>query len=234
MYSTEIVASISILSATHTLNKSYSFSGSSDSDLFFDAVGTLVIGSLDTISQFGGSYNFELAATRLNPTIVVQDIRAVSGIRIRHATGDPSDLIQGDVILQEGSNIQLYVDNNTIYISATGNDDYTGVCECSLQQSLTPIRTINGVSPNGSGNIQLTSDSSCLVISPNTGTNSIELQDSCSEPCCGCEELVTLTREIETLRLQLANLERYSDSLDQTIRQLEVTLAITGIGGDIQ
>ena len=52
---------------------------------------------------------------------------------------------------------------------------------------------------------------SCLTVSPIT--NGIQLDDTCSSPCCGCQELEQITHEIEMIGSGATTIENFVNRL---------------------
>jgi len=80
--------------------------------------------------------------------------------------------------------------------------------------NLPPIKTINNVSPDASGNIFLISSAGCLDISGDVGSSSIIFDDTCSNPCCGCEELKIIIDDVKQTRDDLATLIQMANRLE--------------------
>ena len=233
----EVVGSLSVLTASHSENLSYSFNGIPSSDKFFDATGTIVIGSLSNILRYAGAYSFDVASTRLNPARISLDVRAVTGVRVQNAGAAPSELLQGDIVLRAGNNIEFSVEEGDgesgpiIYISAAGNNQYIEECDCDGTTLGEPILSINGVEPDVNGNITLEADSENQCLSVTAGAAStIVLKDTCCEPCCGCDDLEVVTHAVKDVQTQLIALDRYALTLDRAIDQLKVILAVVNTG----
>lgn len=228
------VAEVAVVQDVNTKNQIYTFNGSEDSTLFFDASGTLVVGSVEKVYSHSGAYIFELVHTRLLPTTIVSDVRAITGVRVKGATGDLSELFQGDLILAAGANITLAIvadpdtGKNMIKISAAPNNDYLSDCLCDGNPLTNPILTINEQIPDENGNINIVSLSDCLTI---TNDTNIKLEDTCSQPCCGCEELEVITEQLVEFKKELQDLERYAQSLQNAADQIRMVISLNQTGG---
>jgi hypothetical protein len=215
-------ATRTILESAHTRNKSYYIEGLGDEgDPFFDSVGRVTIGTFTGMRNFGGFYTFDIDGGRLLPTVIRPALQTLSGIRFANADGDTSDLLQGDVTIVAGDNLRFDVSGTTVTINATAESDFLDSCECDTAPEGDPIRTINGIGPDSTGNFQMEAVD-CITISPIT--HGIRFADTCAEPCCGCEELNALRDSLENLATQLNGLESYSNRVHGFIQQLQNTL----------
>lgn len=209
-YDGQTIGSVSIDAATHVLNTAYFISGSGD---FYDTIGKIVIGKLEAARKSSGSFQFDLANARLVPTVIRPDIRGVTSVRLK--TGeDLSDPIQGDVVLQAGTNFEItFVAGSPgrIVFSAIDGRGLTKACDCSENQDLPCIQTINGLPPDGNGNFTLEGDD-CLKFEQLT--NGLQLFDECSKPCCGCGELKVLEDTLRMMQNQVYSLENLGSRLE--------------------
>lgn len=232
------VGRVAISANAHTLNKSYFIQGTGN---FEDSIGKITIGTMSTIIDQAGMYNFDVAGGKLVSTTVRPDIRAITSLKVVNGT-DVSDPIYGDVILVAGRNIALEVSGSDITINAIDGENLNVNCDCETvyDTALSPcIRTINGVKPNANGNISL-STSSCLSVSPINTSNSsagtasqggITITDLCSTPCCTSQQIntllkdqTTLATDIRTQGVTLVQLEAKMGQLDS----IEAALRSTG------
>ena len=183
----------------------------------FDSVGTITIGKLETIMKYPGAWSFSgpnIYSTQLVPTVIRPNLRAVSSIRVSNQ-GDEGDPLTGDIILASGSNYRLDVSGNTIIFNAVSGDNMTEPCQCTnIDRNSPPIRSINGVIPDQAGNINLYG-TSCLSIA--AGQYNLTLSDTCSKPCCGCQELNVLTSTLDNMNTQMLILENAAARLDTTV-----------------
>lgn len=188
---------------------------------FFDTQGWITIGQLDTILNFPGAFNFTQDTAKILPTVIRPNLRSVVSISVQNGE-DISSAITGDLILQAGQNIQLKLttegDDNIITIDALDTGGFAESCDCSkLDEDAPPIRKINGVPPNASGEIIL-KGTSCVSITE--GQNEISIDDDCSEPCCDCRDLQVVTDTLNDLQNQIVSLEEFAQKLDGNITNL--------------
>ena len=201
-YDGTVMGTVSVPLAGFTRNSVFFIQGIGD---FTDVLGKCVIGALDTILPFGGVYDFSVAGGRIEASVIVPDIRGLTGLRIWQDDAY-SELIQGDVVFEAGENVRMGVVTtgtvSVLTISAIDGEGTIADCECDLDVADRPaIKTINDVQPDENGNIELTGDD-CLEINPAPGEapadiqpHTVALTDTCSKPCCGCSELETLVAD---------------------------------------
>lgn len=185
-------------------------------DPFDDIVGKVVVGRLDTISeQPTGLFNFTIDGARIEPQAVRPMIRGISSMKVSNASGTLSERLYGDIELVAGSNIQLStVDTATetkIIISALDGEGTIEDCICEGEAADAPcIKTINGIGPTTNGNFNFVGDD-CITF--NGIQNGLKVTDSCCAPCCGCEELEAITRDLERFNAQRGALELFINNL---------------------
>lgn len=193
---------------------------------FDDTVGYIAVG---VTSQFlktaFGSFNFTIDSTQISLDCLRPMLRGVSSVSIKTA-GAQSDRFYGDIVLRAGANIRLTaekqvgIDTTVITITAY-NQEYSETCNCTDSLDSPPVYTVNGVTADASGNIQITGVNCCNVGSRGSG---VTITDVCAQPCCGCEELDALAAEVEkfangkiTLEAFLAELVSGFGALDSVV-----------------
>ena len=207
-----IVASVS----TDTSSSSFRYAEFSGVGAYEGARGAVVFGDLARLdgSFPDGIYLFDRSQTTLEARCVRPSARCVSGITATSEGGAYSTrTLFGDVALIAGSNVRLsYVqESNAIRIDVDSNEGYNDKCSCDGSDS--NVRTINGIS------ISDVTIEGGDCISVETSNGRITISDTCSKPCCGCEELNFLnskTNELSTATTRLLSLanalsERLSD-----------------------
>lgn len=183
---------------------------------FDDIVGKIVIGRLDTIAdQPTGLFSFDLEDTRLEPSVIHPMIRSLTGLRVSNASGTVSEVYYGDIEIVAGRNMQIsaasIAGETVITLSALSGEGTIEECVCEGEASVTPcIKTINGIAPATDGNFNFIGDD-CLTF--NEVENGLKVTDSCCAPCCGCEELETITNELELFNAQRGTLELFVNTL---------------------
>ena len=221
-YDGTVIGNVSINASTHTRNAAYAITGMGD---FYDTVGRIVIGSLENTLQYGGSFTFNMADALLVPTAIRPDIRGLTSLRLKNGD-DLSDPIQGDVVLQAGTNFSITFDpvTNHILLSAVDGAGLNEAVDCLEGTTPEPIRTINGVGPDSGGELTLLGDD-CVAVEQ--GTNALTLRDKCSKPCCGCDELKIIENTVLTLQNQVFSLENLGSNLAAQITALSAGLLRT-------
>lgn len=204
-----------------TRNKVFALGGI---EPFDDVNGKVVVGKLSTIQeQPAGLFNFTLESGRLEPQTIRPMIRGISAITVANAAGTSSDRLYGDIELVAGSNIQLSTivtaTETKIVISALDGEGTIAECVCEGDAATIPcIKTINGIRPTTDGNFNFVGDN-CIAFSGIP--NGLKVTDSCCTPCCGCEELEAITRDLERFNSQRGALELF-------IRELAAETATFG------
>ena len=183
---------------------------------FDDVNGKVVIGKLSTIQeQPTGLFNFTTRTARLEPQVIRPMIRGISAMKVANASGTLSERLYGDIELVAGSNIQLSTvataTETKIIISALDGEGTIADCICEGEAADAPcIKTINGIGHTTDGNFNFVGDD-CITF---TGiTNGLKVTDSCCTPCCGCEELEAITRDLERFNAQRGALELFINNL---------------------
>ena len=221
-----LVGRLTIDLDTFEQNKTYYLEGLED---FEGVLGKVVIGTLDTLLQQAGAFTFVLAGGRLESSVVVPDIRGVTGMRVAEGV-DAGELLQGDIAFEPGSNMRIVVSDfggvKVMTFSAIDGEGTIADCVCQGQAALAdPIRTINGVFPDSLGNINVLGDD-CLEVTPLADENAVQLADKCSKPCCGCPELQTLVDDQNRMRDQVQTMENLYARLEANIDVMQTLLSM--------
>lgn len=217
------VASTLIARAAHTLNKPYRLGGLGD---FEDANGVIVIGDLEKIDlQPTGFFEFDLDRGRLEAEVIRPQIRGISAL-VAVNGADRSERMQYTVELVAGTNFRITAipgDVNLDILPQIRFDAIEGFglvedCLCEDTGLGPPIRTINGVPGDILGNFTMLG-SPCLDI--DTITNGLQLADTCSQPCCGCEELEKMTEDLDKVLRGARTLEVFVGRLEASVFQTD-------------
>jgi len=216
------VASAQIARVTHTENQVYNLGGLGD---FADSRGHIVIGDLSNIDdQPTGLYTFDLEGTRLEPDAVRPHIRGVMALQADNG-GELSDELYGNIRIQAGKNAritpQIEVGKDPVLVfDAIEGEGLTEDCVCD-DEDAPPLRTINGIPGDGSGNFTFLGND-CIDIT--AGNNAVTFEDVCSEPCCGCKELEVVTRALEAFGEKATTLENFLVSLEARVTQMDMVV----------
>lgn len=216
------VAKAVIPRANHKYGNYYDLVGRGD---FSDSRGFIQIGDMDAMDrQPNGAFEFDLAGGQLEPDAIDPYIRNVLSVAIRNGL-EESQRLTGRVVLAAGTNVRLRVvevedEDPQIVIDAIDGLNLSEDCVCDANQA-NPVRTISLVTPDGSGNINLTGNG-CFEIQ--TGTHELIIRDKCSEPCCGCRELENLTATLEAFGAKATTMENFLVSLEARTTQVDMTM----------
>lgn len=224
------VASALIPRTTHKKNTAYALGGI---EPFDDTVGKVVIGRLDNIDQQPpGFWNFTLETARLEPDAIRPIIRGVSSIVC--VNGDQRSVpLRGVIELQAGQNMQIIPilqvgQDPIIRFSAINGEGTIEECVCEGDAAVTaPIKSINGVSPTPSGDINITG-TDCLEIE--AIPNGIRLVDKCAQPCCDCHDLERITRDLDRLNTQSTTVEQFVDRLRESVNTFDLIVLGSRLG----
>jgi hypothetical protein len=168
---------------------------------FFQVNGIAVIGKISSIQGVYGTSDFNLVDGRLESCTVSFGPRRVSGLVVSSASGTTS-VLSGKVVLQSGANHAISAvqvsGNYQLTFNAIDGAGLEEECACSGIELPPCIRTINNVSADVQGNINIVGGDCVKIDSSQTAT--ISVADSCAKPCCGCNELQVLVDDIDTLK----------------------------------
>lgn len=228
-YNGESIGSVSIDASAFTTNQTYYIQGTGQ---FYDTLGKIVIGSLDTILNSAGSFQFDVSNARLEPTVVKPDIRGVNAIYVRNGD-ETSDAIQGDVVFQAGRNFLINfftgaVDEpDRIVLSAIEGAGLNEDCACGEGASRPCIETINGIGPDSNGDFELIEDD-CIKL--DAIANGLKIRDDCSKPCCGCDELQVVLDTKGFMEDQTVSLRTLLTRIEAKLNAMETNLLSSKTG----
>jgi hypothetical protein len=223
-----VVGSVSVSAASHQRNQTYFLAGVGD---FVGTLGRVTIGSLSNVMQVAGAYRFDSNSAALLPTCIRPDIRGVSSLAIAAGTGSNTQLT-GDLRLVAGSNIRLrLVDSSTIRIDAIRGEGLNEACDCAGERVLSsPIRRINGISVSADGNFTLTGNE-CVTLTPIA--NGLRIEDTCSKPCCGSNEIEQVANDLKNLNLDVRTMHGTQRQLETQLMNLSALKAAIEASGII-
>lgn len=229
-YDGSAIATRAITEAEHEENKSYYIEGIGD---MADSVGRISIGRFDEAKKYGGSYTFDVADARLLPTVLRPSLKGVTALKVISADNEESNLLQGDLELLAGDNIELTLisppgGNKKVRISAVPSPDYESECECPDAMRGECIKRINNVAPDATGRFWIYSAGACLSV--DAISHGLRLTDDCSEPCCGCAELTVLRNELARLATQIVTQRSFAQRAQANIEQLRDVILSSKLG----
>lgn len=185
--------------SSHVENTVYSIIGSGEDAA---VTGSITIGDLtETQGELAGTFVFGASATPFEGDCLFVSVAQVKYIELLNGTtslGLFTDVLK----LRAGRNIRLrYVGLDTIAIDAIDGLNLIAPDNCEqLPKIGDPIRTINGIAPDGNGNFNL-DGSDCVSVEGIT--NGLSIADECASSCCGCSELQQLVTAQQQLEAQL-------------------------------
>jgi hypothetical protein len=215
-----VVGTVNIPTTNHTENTSYAVAGVNDFD---DTVGKVVIGNLDEVNNLPpGSYTFDSTGGALETDCIRPEIRGIVSVTLVNSANSRSARLYGDLEFIAGNNMritssQVAGQNPQIRWDAIEGEGLNETCVCEEEPIGPCIRTINGIPPLPDGNFRLLGDD---CISVTAITNGVQLADQCSEPCCGCEELDALVRQIDRFADGAVTLTNFVSDLQSEVTEM--------------
>lgn len=185
-----------------------------------------------TSSYSGGSLIFDFQGSKIHSSCIhfigMQAVQMVQAMQVTTSTGN-SKYLTGVITLKAQQGIKLQVaDNNTIKISVDqvflDNLWQSNIAE--YQQTLpgTPIKAINGIPPDSSGNITF-NGADCVQI--DTIPNGITISNPCAKPCCKTEtSMQTLNSSIKILTQEHKTFRDYWINMANVINYMQANLSI--------
>jgi hypothetical protein len=222
-------ASATVAFSSHSEYKTYSLVGEG---IFIDCFGKIVFGKLDELSSLpAGAYDFDFPAGQIDTDAIRPSIRGVSSVSIVNGSST-SNRLQGDISFIAGTNMSISSSGSNgtyaITFSAISGQGLNADCNCVNDNIPSDcIRTINGVSPDTSGNIAITGDD-CVSVS--TIQNGIQLEDTCSKPCCGCTELQAVTNDLVRFGEAANSLTNFLNRLEGSVNRMNLTVLGSRLG----
>ena len=199
---------------------------------FLDATGHVTIGTLDSISQQpSGQWTLTYEGGRLEQDALLPNIRNITSIQVQNGT-ELSDRIYGDVILQAGTNYRITPVleegmDAVLILDAISGAGLSKDCICVNNALDSCIRTIDRIGPTPDGDFTILGND-CLQVQPIA--NGVQLVDTCSQPCCGCKELETVTAALAQFGAQATTLENFLVSLEARVTQMDQVVLGSTLG----
>ena len=192
-----------------------------------DTAGSITVGNLHTLSALPlGVFDFLFSSTQLEVDCIRPAARNLTGVLVDNGS-ETFEIATGLINLIAGENIRLRVEQNAgandIWIDAVNTDGLQTDCDCGDTLS-DPIRTINMIRGDVNGNIDLIG-AKCLTIEASPG--SLQINNPCSQPCCGCEEAESLQAAIEFFGPQLNSLINFAPRLAVQMDRIEFIVSVT-------
>lgn len=222
-----ILASATVFLSSHQRYDSYPLVGQGS---LAGSIGRVTVGDPKSVLEASGSdYDFSSAPdnSRLVTSVIRPLLRGLSSLVVESSDGVRSDSIKGNVVLRAGSNLSISVDETTNEITLssglldpeTTEDD----CGCNPDESDDNcIRTINGVAPDSDGNFTIEGLECTEITSSGAG---LVIDDSCTDPCCGCEQLETIYQSLQAVLDESVRLSEVSEQLRGRLDNLQNTMS---------
>ena len=200
---------------------------------FDDTAGKVMIGKLSTIDkQPAGLFTFDPPATNLEPDVVRPIIRGVQSITVVDGTSR-SGRLQGDIEFVPGANIQITTvveegQDPQIIFSAISGEGTIEECVCEGEEAeLPPVTSYNGVTATPNGLFNLIGDD-CIQIEQIP--NGLRITDICCTPCCGCEDLEAITRDLERFNAQRITLDFFMNDIQTSVNEMGLVVLGARLG----
>jgi hypothetical protein len=171
---------------------------------YIGAGGRITIGTLtDLAQQPAGSFEFSQSATEFETRTIIPSLQGVDRIEFIDSKNGSSSLT-GNVKITARNNVNFsysgVLEYNRVFLDVGDGLGLNKPCD-----STNPIRTINGISPDDSGNISFLGVSCVKVSSQDLAV--LDIEDTCCTPCSGCNDLEELTLRLTTLEARLLDLK---------------------------
>ena len=187
---------------------------------FPSATGIITFGSSDDLEGLPyGDFEFTIDQTALLMRVFSPNSPGLSWISFSDTKGNNS-VYTGYVKLVGNSNIQFRNNSGIIYIDAGEGLGLNKTCASTPQ----PIFTINGVSPDDSGNFTLIADTCVQIEEAQAG---VLISNPCGDPCLGCSAITTLTTQVNELESSILGIKNFSNNLQNVITQVTNLLSVT-------
>lgn len=161
-------------------------------------IGYVVLNNIATIINLpNGYWYFNTTGGQLDPDVIHTQPPGINKITVRTATGDVT-LSNQEIILEGGDNITLSVDTSgdSPIITITGTQESEETIAKAVKLS-GAVMSINGVYPED-GNINFVAGE-CMCITADPAGHAIYFSETCSKPCCGCDDLDVVKDKVKEL-----------------------------------
>jgi hypothetical protein len=219
-----VAISEAIVASTHTNPQSYELKGVSTNVAydFSNVTGVVTIGNLDSIiASPPGRIEYDYNAY-LESTVISLNTVGVSSVRAGKTLATAEAAVTGHVVFRPRTNfgIAALTDQNTFVFSALNGIGLQSDCTCEGEIELGPcITSINNVGPDSQGNIDLV-EGTCISIQTEESVSAIKISETCSEPCCGCDQLTIIVSDLRDLQAGFERLDSYITALGGAVESI--------------
>lgn len=199
--------------------------------------GTMVIGSCADM-RGKGTWVFDYAHSKLDSTCVTTFASGIDSVTIQDRYGNTIHTFTSDFAIKAGDGIELTVGTTTVGTSsiptleinrvptdaekAASITDVESVVSAVMALLGTPIRKINGVSPDSAGNFYI-AGGDCTTVT--TGQGQISISNPCSVPCCTEATGSEAEAAIQKLDDARERLSAYFEALSTNISMMQSRLS---------
>ena len=223
--SPEIVLADGSYPAVVTLTPAAGIPSDAKWDPLRSLTGELWIGSLQEMANLSSmKFTYEHAA--INPTLITKIVRVdeiVSSVDVM--VGDTLlGTVSGAVKLKAGDGISFELDTDTNELTIKVDDAWL---EDQIQDIMTdigtPLRSINGVTPDSAGNLNI-GGMDCTDV--NNVAYGIAISNPCSRPCCGDDsgDVADIKASQELLKDQVERLTQSMNAFIISLNNVETRL----------
>jgi|GEM_PF-6587309 len=201
--------------------------------------GSIIIGTgIDILSK--GSYQFEYDNAALLSTRIFQTLVGLKQVQVQDAQGGVLETFSDNFIIRAGDGIELAITEGTIPGSseplktleitrvetqAEALADYRTVADVKAAVELmlgNPIKRVNGVAPDATGNINIVGADCTNIDSTVSG---LSISNPCSKPCCGESSTKDISAAIHAYEDITARLVNYFEAIANNVNAMQSRLA---------
>ena len=189
--------------------------------------GTLVVGTCADLHRMKGVHTMTSDDATVFPSnILISANGGVDAIVVDNVR------LTGDVVIEAGDYIDIEADEktNTIKISVdTSNVPDINLSTDDIIQKLkdkygTPVLSINGITPDGNGDIEI-SPTDCFMVTTDNINHNISFYNPCAPACASYEFVNESLRRIKELNDTMDLLRSYYESTANTLAQMGVRVS---------
>lgn len=188
--------------------------------------GTIIIGTCEDIKNLQGVHEFGFSAGQLFPSNILPAESVLSGFYIG------GTYVTGDVTIQEGDGVTLSYNagTNTITINAATTEESSpitsnsGLLDAVTERFGEPVTSINGVTPDNTGNVEIAAVD-CLEVTTDMAGHSVTFSNPCGSACASDEFLAETYRRIAEINKNYATLVNLYQSVSGALSQMSSRVA---------